>query len=206
MPEVRLRSGRPAAGPIAYLPLAASAPATATLLVRGESEGASLTGSVREALRDLDDLVPLHRVRSLAAATRDATWASRVSAQLATTVSAAALLLALSGLYAVVSHRTLLRRREIGLRMALGATLADIVRLVVGTVGGALAAGACLGVIGVAAWDRGFSPATAAGRGLDPTILVAAIVTLAVTVALGCLWPAARAARTSPAEALRRDS
>ena len=174
--------------------------------MRGESEGASLTGAVREALRNLDDLVPLHRVRSLAAATRDATWASRVSAQLATTVSAAALLLALSGLYAVVSHRTLLRRREIGLRMALGATLADIVRLVVGTVGGALAAGACLGVIGVAAWDRGFSPATAAGRALDPTILVAAIVTLAVTVALGCLWPAVRAARTSPAEALRRDS
>ena len=161
VPEVRLRSGRPAAGPIAYLPLAASAPATATLLVRGEGAGTALTGTVREALRDLDDLVPLHRVRSLAAATRDATWASRVSAQLATTVSGAALLLALSGLYAVVSHRTLLRRREIGLRMALGATLADIVRLVVGTVGGALAAGACLGVIGVVAWDRGFAPATA---------------------------------------------
>ena len=114
-------------------------------------------------------------------------------------MSAAALLLALSGLYAVVSHRTLLRRREIGLRMALGATLADIVRLVVGTVGGALAAGACLGVIGVAAWDRGFSPATAAGRGLDPAILGAAIVTLAVTVALGCLWPeAGRRARPRP--------
>ena len=161
---------------------------------------------MREALRDLDDLVPLHRVRSLAAATRDATWASRVSAQLASTVSAAALLLALSGLYAVVSHRTLLRRRGIGLRMALGATLIDIVRLVVGTVGGALAAGACLGVIGVVAWDRGFAPATAAGRGFDPASLGAAIVTLAVTVGLGCWWPAARAARISPAEALRRDS
>ena len=121
-------------------------------------------------------------------------------------MSAAALLLALSGLYAVVSHRTPRRRREIGLRMALGATLVDIVRLVVGTVGGALAAGAGLGVIGVVAWDRGFAPATAAGRGFDPAILGAAIVTLAVTVGLGCWWPAARAARISPAEALRRDS
>ena len=67
VPDIRQRPGQPAAVPIVYTPLLAAAPADATLFVRGTGDGASLTGAVRESLRQLDSLVPLDRARSLAA-------------------------------------------------------------------------------------------------------------------------------------------
>ena len=119
VPDLRQRPGIPAAIPIAYRPLAATAPTSTTVLVSTVGDAVALAAPVREALRALDDLVPLHRARSLAVATRDATWAARVSAHLALTVSGAAFLLAAAGLYAVVSHRT--SRRQRGDRRADGA-------------------------------------------------------------------------------------
>jgi hypothetical protein len=205
VPDIRQRLGQPAAVPIAYTALLAAAPAAATLFIRGTGDGASLTAVVRESLRQLDSLVPLDRARSLALATRDATWSQRVSATLAVTVSVSAFVLAVAGLYAVVSHRTARRRREIGLRMALGADAAHIARLVVSTVGGSVALGLVLGLLGVAAWDRAFAPAGPEGRALNPASLAAAVAALLVTVVLGCLLPAGRATRIAPGEALRRE-
>ena len=205
VPDLRQRSSQAGAVPIVYAPLLAASPVNATLYVRGTSDGAALTGAVRESLRQLDSLVPLDRVRSLALATRDATWASRVSATLAKTVCLSAFVLAVAGLYAVVSHRTTRRRREIGLRMALGAEARHIATLVIGTVGGAVALGLVLGLLGVAAWDRAFAPAGPDGRAVSPGRLAAAVAALLVTVLVGCVVPAGRAARIPPAEALRRE-
>jgi ABC-type antimicrobial peptide transport system permease subunit len=190
---------------VVYTPLLAAPPGTATLLVRTGGDGAALTGAVREALRQLDGLVPLDRARSLALATRDATWAARVSATLANTVSLSAFALAVTGLYAVVSHRTARRRREIGLRMALGADGMAIARLVVGTVRGAVGLGLVLGVLGVAAWNRLFEPAGPGAQMISPTSVAAVVAALVLTVVAGCLLPAGRAARIAPGEALRRE-
>jgi putative ABC transport system permease protein len=205
VPDIRQRPGMPAAVPIAYVPMTAEPPPTAVLMARGTGDGVALAGPLREALRQIDDRVPLHRVLSLAAATRDATWAARVSAQLALTVCVAAFALAVAGLYAVVSHRILRRRREIGVRMALGATPLRIARLALGTVNGALALGLGLGVAGVAAWDRAFAPAGPDARPLSATHLAAVVFVLLATVILGGLVPARRAARIAPAEVLRRE-
>ena len=104
------------------------------LLVRSTTDAAALAGPVREALRQLDASVPLPSPRTLAAATRDLTWAKRVSARLATVVCLSTFVLATVGRYAVVAHRAAQRRREFGLRVVLGARTPALVRLVTGHV------------------------------------------------------------------------
>lgn len=203
VPDIRHSPGQTGAAPVVYAALLAATPASATLFVRGSGDGAALATPVRESLRQLDALVPLDRARSLAAATRDATWAAGVSASFAVTVCASALVLATSGLYAVVSHRTARRRREIGLRMALGADGRRVASAVVGSVRGAVVAGLVLGALGVLAWDRAFAPASADARGI--TALGGTVAALTAVVVLGCAVPLIRALRLAPAEALRRE-
>lgn len=205
VPDVRHREGRPAAVPIVYSPFAAAAPATAVLLVRTAADGAALTGAVRGAVRDVDANLPLYRVRTLATATRDATWVARMSAMLANMVCLSAFALSVFGLFAVASHRTLLRRREIGLRMAMGADAWRVGRLVVGNVAGAVGAGLALGLLGVLAWNRAFAPPAATGLSGPVGSVAAVVLALTATVLLGCVIPTWQTVRTVPAEALRRE-
>lgn len=202
VPDIRHREGVPVAVPIAYVPLGAASPSNVTLFVRSAVDAASQTPQVREALRLVDPAVPLYRPRSLPIAVRDGTWVGRSSARLANTVSLAAFAMAAFGLFAVVTHRMLLRRREIGLRMALGADPRRIAAVVVGSVGRALVAGLVLGVMGVVAWNRSFAAGPAEQHvGFN---LASALTALAATVILGCLLPTLRALRIDPAAALRR--
>lgn len=191
--------------PLAYLPMGA-APASAWLLVRAGTDAAPLTGPVREVLRQLDPNLPLSNPRTLAAATRDLTWAGRVSARLATMVCLATFLLATVGLYAVVAHRAAQRRREFGLRVVLGARAPALIALVTGHVRVAVLIGLAGGVAGAIAWDRTFSPVRqTALRVADPLVLAVALGVLALVVALGCAVPVRRAIGISPAEALREE-
>ena len=203
VPDVRQRD-LPQAQPVAYLPLAASPPASVWLLVRSPASATSLAGPVREALRQLDPGVPLSNPRTLAMATRDLTWVGRVSASFASIVCIATFVLATVGLYAVVAHRAAQRRRECGLRMVLGARTGALVRLVTGQVRTALLLGLVLGLLGAAAWDRAFSPASqSAVRMVDPLVLAVAVGVLALAVGLGCALPIRRAVSVSPADVLR---
>lgn len=203
VPDLRHREGAPAAVPLVYTPLAATNPPALALLVRGRNEAAALTPLVREALRRVDAYVPLARPRSLPVAVRDGTWVGRTSARLANTICAAAFAMAAFGLFAVVTHRMALRRRELGLRMALGADGRRVASVVIGSVGRALGAGLVLGVAGVLAWDRTFSPGYAEARGVG--VLSVTLAALTAVVVLGCAVPLARALRTAPADALRRE-
>lgn len=130
---------------------------------------------------------------------------TRVSARLANTVSLTAFALATFGLFAVASHRIALRGREIGLRMALGADRRRVAALVMRSVGGALAAGLVLGLLGVAAWHRAFAPDGPEATPLQPATVAAGLAALAAAVLAGGLVPLGRALRIAPAEALRRE-
>lgn len=192
--------------PIAYLPMGDAPPATAWLLVRSTTNASSLAAPVREALRRVDPTIPLSSPRSLATATRDATWANRVSARLASVVCGATFLLATVGLYAVVAHRVAQRRRELGLRVVLGARAASLVGLVTGHVRAAVLIGLAGGMAGAVAWDRAFSPMRQTSiRVADPVVLVVAFGVLVAVVGLGCALPVRSALGVSPAEVLRED-
>jgi hypothetical protein len=136
---------------------------------------------------------------------RDTLLRERLMATLSGLFGVLALVLSATGIYGVLSYLVVRRRQEIGVRLALGATRSDIVRMVAGQslgwVGAGLGAGALLAVLTATAARSmlfGLAPT-------DPGALVAAAVTLAVTGAIATVIPALRAARLHPTSALRGD-
>ena len=189
-----------------YLPLAQHYRAPMTLLVRSASDPTGLVGPLRELLRELDPDLPVYNVKTMEAHIRESVFGLmplRMAVAMAAAQGLLGLLLAVMGLYAVVSYAASQRTHEIGVRMALGARSLDVLRLVVrdglrltltGVVVGLLLA---FGVgFGLSRVLYGLEPAPAAVF-LGVTALLVAVATLA------CYLPARRATRIDPMVALR---
>ncbi len=202
-PNVRQRP-RPVT-PIVYLPLTGTAPSTASLMVRATADPASLAPILRAAALSIDPTVPLYRMTSLSQARRDAEWNGRVSEGLALTLTLISVLLATVGLYAVTAHAVTLRNQEIGIRMALGARPAQVVRTLLQGVRVPLVLGFALGMLGTLAWNRAFSFGAAAARVADPRVLLTVVLLLAALTLAACFAPARRATRLDPVTALRQE-
>jgi predicted permease len=205
VPDVKQRGlDRPVQNQL-YVPFALQSSRTMTLLLRTAGDPAALAPAVRRTVATVDPTVPVLEAMSMPAILRRSLWQQRVFGGLFTAFAAAALLLAAIGLYGVVSYATEQRTREIGVRIALGARVDDVYRLVLGR--GLLLVGASLGVgvllaLGttraLASQLHGVSPN-------DPILLGGVVLTLAV-VALAASWlPARRATRVDPAVALRAE-
>ena len=117
--------------------------------------------------------------------------------------AAAALLLASAGLYSVVAHAVSRRTQEIGVRLALGATVARILRLIVSEAMVPVVAGLAVGLASSLALNRVLDTFIIGVSPSDPITLAGTTVLLILCAALGCLIPAARAARVDPAQAIR---
>lgn len=176
-----------------------------SLVVRAEVPEAALISAVREIVRDLDPSVPVFDVRSMADVVRDSM--ARVTLMLAVLSAAAAvtLLLGMIGLYGVIAYGVALRRREFGLRMALGATPQRIVRGVVRHGLMLTAAGITAGLLLYVLTAPQLRAAVYGVPIWDPISLGAAIALLGSTAALACWLPARRAATVDPADALRAE-
>jgi len=194
--------------PFAYLPLAQDYGTPITLVMRTTAAPDSLMNAVRETVKTLDPHLPVYNVRTMDEHLRSSVFALlplRMGAMLAGIQGVIGLLLAVIGLYAVVSFGVTRRTQEIGIRMALGADRRDVLRLV-------LRDGMRLAVIGlgiglVLALGMGFvlsrvlfgiSPA-------DPLVFISITALLIATTLGACYWPARRAMRLDPAVALRRE-
>lgn len=193
-----------AAGFNAYLPIALdSGPGTFTLVMRTGIPPATAADSVRQALRTLDPMLPVDDLRPLSWFVDRATFSRRFVASLLGGFAAFALLLACLGIYGVIAYATGRRRREIGLRMALGATGNDILRRVLGDTLALAAAGVVLGTLGGVLLGHAMRSLL---FGISPTDLpsfgVMLVVMSAVSLAAG-LIPALRAARIEPGSTLR---
>lgn len=194
-----------AESPVIYVPIAASAPATSSLLVRHRIEPEAATAVLRAEAHAVDPNVPLYRVRTLKQAVRDAQWNRHMSAVLADTVTFMSVLLAVVGLYAVTAQRVTLKTREIGLRMALGARSLQVGSVIIRGLRVPLLLGFLLGIAGSMAWDDAYSSGVAGVyTSAPPTLLkVAGFLTLLVVVS--CAIPIRRAATMNPTSALRHD-
>ena len=191
--------------PLAYLPHRQEAWSGMTLLVRTTADPATLTPQVRAAIQSLDQDLPLFEVRTLNGALERNRWFIVVFGTLFLSFAVIALVIAAVGLYAVVAQATGRRTREIGIRMALGATGVRIMQLVLSRglmqlglglalgVGGAFATTHLLGKVGMLV---GVSPQ-------DPIVFVGVTGLLIAIGIAACWFPARRAARISPTEALR---
>ena len=165
----------------------------------------SLALTLQKAVRDTDSNIPVSDVRSMDTRIADSLLARRSPALLAGLFSAIALLLTAIGTYGVLSYAVAQRRREIGLRMALGAQPAQIRSQFFHLALRLLAGGTLLGVIG--AWLTGQAMQGILFRvpALNPSVLATAGCVMTLLTLAACLLPSHRAAHISPVEALAEE-
>jgi putative ABC transport system permease protein len=175
------------------------------LFIRTRGDPIAIAPAVRQALREVAPGFPMYDVLSLESHLRAATSYTRVSSLLLAMFATLALALATIGTYGVISFAVAQRTREIGVRVALGATSGNIIRLVVGK-------GIALGSFGAAFGLAAAILVTRALRsmfyGVEPTdaVTLVSIVGLLTLALLAASWiPAARASRIPPVQALRGD-
>lgn len=195
--------------PIAYTPLGVDGqPPRGTVLVRGDAPGARLQKLAADTARRIDPelpLVPLGRTPSLAAAVALHLSERTLLAQLFTSLSATALLLAAIGLYGTVARSVVTRTREIGLRKALGAdasrTLLWVLRRAGVTIALGVSAGCAIGLLGMRLIEsRLYGVATS-----DPSTWTATLLVLVLVGIGAAAIPARRAVRLEPMRALRAE-
>ncbi len=186
-----------------YLPISADPPRHPVFVIRGTAPPEVLTPLVREALWSIDPQAGIPTIAPLAEQVSGSVAADRLQTVLFAGFGAAALLLAGLGVYGVLAYTVSLRRREFGVRLALGSQRAALVKLVLLEVSRPL-------VIGLAA---GLGLAFLAGRWLssllyetasnDPVVLAGSVILLVTAAVAAALLPARRAADTDPMTVLR---
>lgn len=191
--------------PYLYLPLSQHERSWLTLVVRTNGSPAALMPAVRDVVRRLDPDLAAFGVMTMDRHLDNALNLATSSAIFAGAFGAIALLLAVVGIYGLVSYSVARRTREVGIRVALGASRDDVLRLVLGK-------GLALAALGVGA---GLVAALAAGRLIggmlydvsptDSTIIVSMSLLLAAVVLLASYLPARRAMRVDPVTSLRSE-
>jgi predicted permease len=192
-----------------WRPWAAAAGRTMTLLVRAASGGtegaAALAPAVRRALADVDPTLPVEGVQTMDAIVRDSLWQPKLYGFLFGSFAAAALVLAVVGVYGVVAYQAAQRVREFGVRVALGATAGDVYRLVLGQGARLAGAGLAIGLALALGMTRVLASALAGVSATDPAVLALVCATLAGS-ALAATWiPARRATRANPTDVLKSE-
>lgn len=197
------RGSRPRPTPVIYLPSALSVRDPRMLRVRTEQPAGLVIPSIRAIAKTIVPDVALTGIATLAEARQTSAQPYQVLAQALGAAGVLALLLAAFGLFSLLTYLVAQRRRELGIRLALGARPRDVIRLIVGesavvALAGAVVGGIAAAGIATAAQSMfiGVSPA-------DPVAFVAAATVLIATTLAASAHPALRASRTDPSEVLR---
>lgn len=187
-----------------YVPYGRDGSRSMALLVRAAGAPEALIAPTRDLLQSLSASFPVYRLMPMKELRRFTTWEQEFFGSLMGAFAAVALLLALLGIYALISYSVGRRSREIGVRLALGARPADVVGMLlresarVGGVG--LAVGLMLAVV-IARALAG----TLYGVSVDGWLFASTAVPLAAAIVAATWWPARRAAQVEPTRALREE-
>ena len=201
--DVRMAGFNGPVDPTIYLPLSQSPATSFWTIVTSTRPADQLSIELRAAVRELDPALPVGNTRPLGDIMGDTVKQPRFTAILLSGFAGTALLIAAIGLYGVLAYDVGQRRRELGVRMALGATPAGIRRLLLGRGVRIVAAGVVVGGLGALAGTRLLSGLLVGAHALDPVALGGALAVLALTSFVAIWLPARRATRTDPIEALR---
>jgi putative ABC transport system permease protein len=175
------------------------------LVIRTTLDPMRLASTIRAAVGELDKEVPISEVVTLAASISRSTSARRFSVSLLSAFALLALLLAAIGIYGLVSYSVARRTREIGVRMALGASPRGIARMVVGRAQLLSGAGILLGLAASLALTRLLRSMLFGVSATDPGVFAAAALFLLAVSALAAYLPARRASRVDPLVALHHE-
>ncbi|MEZ5287308.1 MAG: ABC transporter permease [Vicinamibacterales bacterium] len=173
------------------------------LIVRAGSDPETLIPALRQAVRRVDPALPLFDVQTFEQHLAFSFFLFEMAATLLGVFGATASLLAALGLYGVVAQSVGMRTREIGVRMSLGASAADVRRMVVGQGLALAAAGVAVGLALAAVVAGLFAGQLVGVSPYDPPSYLATVVLLVAITAAACYLPARRAARLDPVRALR---
>jgi predicted permease len=174
-----------------------------TLVVRSALDPASMTKSIRDAVLGVDSTQPVYEVRSAGQLLDDSMARQRFSAALLGLFSLLALVLAASGIYGVTAYGVGERTREIGVRLALGAQPADVLRLIVRQEMRVTLIGLLIGLAGGLTATRFLSGLLYGVSAADPLTYAGVGLLLAAAALAACYIPARRATRVDPMVALR---
>jgi putative ABC transport system permease protein len=174
-------------------------------LVRASGDPANLISTIRARLGELEPLRSVYEIAPLDGLIGDVYAQNRARTFLLTLFSMTALALACLGIYGTLSYIVNLRRREVGLRVALGARQGNIVKQFLSKALRIVAIACMAGLALSFAFSRVLSGMLYGVSPQDPVTLAAVILVVVGASALAALLPAARAARTDPTQALRED-
>jgi putative ABC transport system permease protein len=188
-----------------YLPFEQAPQAAMMLAVRTTAEPNVAIFPILSALATVDASQPVYHVSSMNSLVKDAMLSSAWGMMMMSVLGLLALVLASIGIYGVVSYGVNQRRREFGVRLALGATPADLLRLVAGGSFAMIGAGSALGVTGAVAIGQLMSGLLYGVTASDFATFAMASGGLGAVAAIACLLPARRAMQTNPGSVLRAE-
>jgi predicted permease len=176
---------------------------TTGLLIRTTSEPSALTAAVRREVQAVDPNQPVFNVNTMEQVLADSLASQRLSMLLLSVFAGVALILAAVGIYGVLSYTVVQRTHEIGIRMALGARVTDVFKLVVGQAMIMVLIGIAIGLVGAFAITRVMASLLYGVSATDPLTFGLVSLLLATIALIACLIPARRATKVDPMVALR---
>jgi ABC-type antimicrobial peptide transport system permease subunit len=176
---------------------------TVSLLLRAAGDPATALGMARAEVQALDRLLPITNVQTFREILRQSLWAPRMGASLLAVFGLLSLLLAVIGIYGVMSYSVSQRTRELGLRMALGADERSLLKLVVAQGLALTGLGIVVGLALAFALTRLVSSMLFEVKAQDPLIFAGVPLLLGLAALVASVQPALRAARIDPTQALR---
>jgi predicted permease len=186
-----------------YYPLNQTEAPFGFLIAKSSGDPAYLAGAIRQSVRDADPNQPISDVKSMDTRITESLGPQRFAMKLLAVFAALAILLAAVGLYGLISYSVAQRTNEIGLRMALGANPAEVLRLVIGEGAKLLFAGAAAGIVAGLVLVRAMQSLLYGVSATDPLSFLGATVLLAIIALVASYIPARRAMRVDPMVALR---
>jgi putative ABC transport system permease protein len=174
-----------------------------SLLIRTSADPSALTAAVRREVQAIDPNQPVFNVNTMEQVLTDSLATQQLSMLLLSVFAGVALILAAVGIYGVLSYTVVQRTHEIGIRMALGARVTDVFKLVVGQAMMMVLLGIAIGLIGAFAITRVMASLLYGVSATDPLTFGLVSLLLATIALIACLIPARRATKVDPMVALR---
>jgi len=188
-----------------YLPFNNKPPFATYFLVRTTNDPHSLTEEIRKAIWSYNPNVTIARIHTLDSQVSDSLAPEHLQTIIFAAFGAAALLLALLGIYGTLSYSVSARTQEVGIRMALGATRQSVYRLMLATIIAPLTIGLTLGCLASLGIGRSLASLLYGTKPTDLSVIVPVVCVFAIAAVAATFVPCSRAAKIEPMEALRTE-
>jgi len=179
--------------------------AAMSLVVRSSVEPSSLSASVRQAVNQVDKSVPVSQVNTMDHVVSESITQPRFNLFLLALFSTVAMLLSAAGIYGVTAYTVTQRTHELGIRLALGAQVGDVLKMILGQGMAVIGVGLVLGLVAAFGLMRLLRSLLFGVGENDPLTFVAITLVLVIVALIACYVPARRATKVDPLEALRTE-